>query len=136
MTGEQTFYITTPIYYPSNKLHVGNSYTTVAADAMARYQRLCGHRVWFLTGTDEHGQKIQRQAEAAGKKPIDFVDEIVAWIKELWAELDISYNDFIRTTEPRHTEQVAAIFTHFYETGDIYKGKYEGWYLCIPSITI
>lgn len=131
MTGEQTFYITTPIYYPSNKLHVGNSYTTVAADAMARYQRLCGHRVWFLTGTDEHGQKIQRQAEAAGKKPIDFVDEIVAWIKELWAELDISYDDFIRTTEPRHTEQVAAIFTHFYETGDIYKGKYEGWY-CTP----
>jgi methionyl-tRNA synthetase len=131
LTGDRTFYITTPIYYPSNKLHVGNSYTTVAADALARFKRLTGHRVWFLTGTDEHGQKIQRQAEAAGKKPIVFVDEIVAWIKELWAELDISYDDFIRTTEPRHTEQVAAIFTRFFEAGDIYKDKYEGWY-CTP----
>jgi methionyl-tRNA synthetase len=131
LAGEQTFYITTPIYYPSNKLHVGNSYTTVAADAMARFKRLTGYQVWFLTGTDEHGQKIQRQAESAGKKPIVFVDEIVAWIKELWDELDIAYDDFIRTTEPRHTEKVAAIFTRFYETGDIYKGKYEGWY-CTP----
>jgi methionyl-tRNA synthetase len=131
LAGEQTFYITTPIYYPSNKLHVGNSYTTVAADTMARFKRLTGYQVWFLTGTDEHGQKIQRQAESAGKKPIVFVDEIVAWIKELWDELDIAYDDFIRTTEPRHTEKVAAIFTRFYETGDIYKGKYEGWY-CTP----
>jgi methionyl-tRNA synthetase len=81
---KKTFYITTPIYYPSNKLHVGNSYTTVAADAMARFKRLTGYDVWFLTGTDEHGQKIQRQADAAGKKPLEFVDEIVAWIKELW----------------------------------------------------
>jgi len=128
---EKTFYITTPIYYPSNKLHVGNSYTTVAADAIARFKRLTGYRVWFLTGTDEHGQKIQRQAEAAGKEPLVFVDEIVAWIKELWQELDIQYDDFIRTTEPRHKEKVAKIFTHFYEQGDIYKGKYEGWY-CTP----
>ena len=131
MAGEKTFYITTPIYYPSNKLHVGNSYTTVAADAIARFKRLTGYRVWFLTGTDEHGQKIQRQAEAAGKAPRVFVDEIVAWIKELWQELDIQYDDFIRTTDPRHKEKVAQIFTRFYEQGDIYKGKYEGWY-CTP----
>jgi len=128
---KKTFYITTPIYYPSNKLHVGNSYTTVAADAIARFKRLTGCDVWFLTGTDEHGQKIQRQAEAAGKKPLEFVDEIVAWIKELWEELDIDYDDFIRTTEERHKEKVAKIFTHFHEQGDIYKDKYEGWY-CTP----
>lgn len=131
MAQEKTYYITTPIYYPSNKLHVGNSYTTVAADAMARFKRLTGYKVWFLTGTDEHGQKIQRQAEAAGKPTREFVDEIVAWIKELWDELDISYDDFIRTTEERHKEKVAAIFTRFYEQGDIYKGKYEGLY-CTP----
>ncbi len=131
MGDKKTFYITTPIYYPSNKLHVGNSYTTVAADAIARFKRLTGCDVWFLTGTDEHGQKIQRQAEAAGKKPLEFVDEIVAWIKELWEELDIDYDDFIRTTEERHKEKVAKIFTHFHEQGDIYKDKYEGWY-CTP----
>ncbi len=131
MADEKTFYITTPIYYPSNKLHVGNSYTTVAADAMARFKRMTGYRVWFLTGTDEHGQKIQRQAEGAGKSPREFVDEIVAWIKELWEELDISYDDFIRTTEPRHMEKVAKNFTRYYEQGDIYKDKYEGWY-CTP----
>jgi len=131
LAGKETFYITTPIYYPSNKLHVGNSYTTVAADAMARFKRLTGYNVWFLTGTDEHGQKIQRQAESVGKTPCDFVDEIVAWIKDLWQELDINYDDFIRTTEERHKEKVARIFTHFYEQGDIYKGKYEGWY-CTP----
>jgi len=128
---KKTFYVTTPIYYPSNKLHVGNSYTTVAADAMARFKRLTGYRVWFLTGTDEHGQKIQRQAEAAGKAPADFVDEIVAWIKELWNELDIEFDDFIRTSEPRHKDKVSRIFERYYEQGDIYKGKYEGLY-CTP----
>ncbi len=131
MADKKTFYVTTPIYYPSNKLHVGNSYTTVAADAMARFKRLTGYRVWFLTGTDEHGQKIQRQAESAGKKPAVFVDEIVAWIKELWKELDIQYDDFIRTSEPRHKDKVASIFKRYYEQGDIYKGKYEGLY-CTP----
>ncbi len=131
MLDKKTFYITTPIYYPSNKLHVGNSYTTVAADAMARFKRLTGYRVWFLTGTDEHGQKIQREAEAAGKPTADFVNEIVDWIKELWYELDIAYDDFIRTSEQRHKERVSKIFTHFYEQGDIYKGKYEGLY-CTP----
>ncbi len=131
MANNKKFYITTPIYYPSNRLHVGNSYTTVAADAMARFKRLTGYRVWFLTGTDEHGQKIQRQAESAGKPPSVFVDEIVGWIKELWQELDIQYDDFIRTSEPRHKDKVARIFTRFYEQGDIYKGKYEGLY-CTP----
>ncbi|MEW5785090.1 MAG: methionine--tRNA ligase [Bacillota bacterium] len=131
MAKPKKYYITTPIYYPSNKLHIGNSYTTVAADALARFKRLTGHHVWFLTGTDEHGQKIQRRAAEAGKQPLEFVDEIVAWIKNLWKKLDISYDDFIRTTEPRHKETVAKIFSRFYEQGDIYKGKYEGWY-CTP----
>jgi len=125
------FYITTPIYYPSDKLHIGHSYTTVAADAMARFKKLSGHEVWFLTGTDEHGQKIQRQAEKAGKSPRQHVDEIVEWIKELWGELDIGYSDFIRTTEERHKTIVQKIFNRFYEQGDIYKSKYEGWY-CTP----
>lgn len=129
--GEKTFFITTPIYYPSDKLHVGHSYTTVAADALARFKRLTGFDVWFLTGTDEHGQKIQRSAEAAGKSPQLFVDEVVSWIKKLWAALDISYNDFIRTTEPRHKKAVQHIFNKLYQQGDIYKGRYEGWY-CTP----
>lgn len=131
MPGKLNYYITTPIYYPSNKLHLGNSYTTVAADALARFKRLYGYDAWFLTGTDEHGQKIQRQAETAGKSPRVFVDEIVEGIKKLWFELDISYDDFIRTTEERHTAAVQKIFTRFYEQDDIYKGKYEGWY-CTP----
>ncbi len=128
---EKTFFITTPIYYPSDRLHVGHSYTTVAADAMARFKRLTGYDVWFLTGTDEHGQKIQRSAESAGKEPQLFVDEIVDWIKQLWSALDISYNDFIRTTEPRHRKAVQNIFSRLYEQGDIYKGRYEGLY-CTP----
>ena len=128
---KKTFYITTPIYYPSDKLHIGHSYTTVAADAMARFKRLTGCRVFFLTGTDEHGQKIERRAQAAGKDPQQFVDEIVIWIKKLWQTLDISYDDFIRTTEPRHQKAVQKIVQKFYEQGDIYKAKYEGWY-CTP----
>lgn len=131
MDKRNTFYITTPIYYPSDKLHIGHSYTTVAADAMARFKRLTGFDVWFLTGTDEHGQKIERQAEAAGKSPQQFVDDIVAWIKELWGELDISYDDFIRTTEARHKEVVQKMFKQFYDNGDIYKSNYEGMY-CTP----
>lgn len=128
---EKTFYITTPIYYPSDRLHVGHSYTTVAADAMARFKRLTGYDVWFLTGTDEHGQKIQRSAEAAGKSPQVFVDEIVEWIKQLWAALDISYDDFIRTSEPRHKKAVQEIFNRLYQQGDIYRDRYEGHY-CTP----
>ncbi|WP_374711488.1 methionine--tRNA ligase [Symbiobacterium terraclitae] len=128
------FYITTPIYYPSSKLHIGHSYTTVAADALARYHRRLGHETYFLTGTDEHGQKIERAAIAEGKTPIQFVDEIVAGIKELWSALHISYDDFIRTTEPRHKRVVQKIFRQLYDQGDIYKSSYEGWY-CTPCET-
>lgn len=122
------FYITTPIYYPSDKLHIGHSYTTVAADALARFKAMTGYDVRFLTGTDEHGQKIQRRAEAAQKSPQEFVNEIVVWIKDLWKMLDINYSDFIRTTEPRHKEAVQYIFDKFYRQGDIYKGTYKGLY--------
>jgi methionyl-tRNA synthetase len=128
------FYITTPIYYPSDKLHIGHSYTTVAADALARYHRRRGHETWLLTGTDEHGQKIERAAAAVGKTPQQFVDEIVEWIKGLWQALHISYDDFIRTTEPRHQKVVQKIFRQLYEQGDIYKSAYEGWY-CTPCET-
>lgn len=128
------FYITTPIYYPSDRLHIGHSYTTVAADALARYHRRRGHDTWFLTGTDEHGQKIERTAAQNNKHPQAYVDEIVATIKDLWAALRIEYDDFIRTTEPRHERAVQRIFTQLYEQGDIYKSHYEGWY-CTPCET-
>ncbi|RKL64574.1 methionine--tRNA ligase [Thermoanaerobacteraceae bacterium SP2] len=128
---KKTFYITTPIYYPSDKLHIGHSYTTVAADAMARFKRLTGYDVFFLTGTDEHGQKIQRKAEEHDKTPKEYVDEIVAWIKELWRTLDVSYDHFIRTTDDYHVKAVQNIFQKLYDQGDIYKGEYEGWY-CTP----
>ncbi len=129
-----TFYVTTPIYYPSDNLHIGHAYTTVAADALARYHRLIGRDVFFLTGTDEHGQKIQRRAQAAGKAPKEYVDEIVSNIKALWKKLHISYDDFIRTTDERHMKGVQAIFQKIYEKGDIYKSEYEGWY-CTPCET-
>ena len=128
---KSTFYITTPIYYPNDKLHIGHAYTTVAADAMARYKRLRGYDVMFLTGTDEHGQKIQNRAREAGKEPLVFLDEIIEWIQNLWRQLDISYDDFIRTTEERHTQVVAKIFERLVDQGDIYLGDYEGWY-CTP----
>lgn len=123
-----TFYITTPIYYPSATLHIGNAYTTIAADAMARYKRLTGYDVFYLTGTDEHGQKLQRKAEGEGKNPLEYIDPIVDWIKDLWQKLDISYDDFIRTTEERHERVVQKIFTRLQENGDIYLGEYEGYY--------
>ncbi|MCR8843192.1 methionine--tRNA ligase [Paenibacillus sp. SC116] len=126
-----TFYITTPIYYPSDKLHIGHAYTTVAGDAMARYKRLRGFDVRYLTGTDEHGQKIERKAAEAGKTPQQFVDDIVSGIKDLWKKLDISYDDFIRTTEDRHKAVVQQIFDQLVAQDDIYKGTYEGWY-CTP----
>ena len=128
---KKTFYITTPIYYPSGKFHIGTAYTTVASDAMARYKRLRGYDVRFLTGMDEHGQKIQEKAEEAGKHPQEYVDEIAEAAKELWEIMDISYDDFIRTTEERHTKSVEKIFKKFLDNGDIYKGEYEGWY-CMP----
>ena len=128
---KNTFYITTPIYYPSGNLHIGHAYTTVAADAIARYKRLRGYEVMFLTGTDEHGQKIQRKAEEKGVEPIKYVDEIVSGIQKLWSQLDISHDDFIRTTEKRHKEIVEKIFDQLYQQGDIYLDQYEGWY-CTP----
>ncbi|MDB5056225.1 MAG: methionyl-tRNA synthetase [Bacilli bacterium] len=128
---KKTFYITTPIYYPSDKLHIGHAYTTVAGDAMARYKRLRGYQVLYLTGTDEHGQKIEQKAKEKGVSPQQFVDQIVTGIKSLWQQLDISYDDFIRTTEGRHKSGVQAIFQQFIDQGDIYLGTYEGWY-CTP----
>jgi methionyl-tRNA synthetase len=128
---KKTYYITTPIYYPSAKLHIGNTYTTVAADALARFKRLTGYDVMFLTGSDEHGQKIQNIAEEKGVTPKAYVDEIVAGIKELWKMMNISYDKFIRTTDDYHVKAVQDIFKKLYEQGDIYKGSYEGWY-CTP----
>lgn len=128
---KKTYYITTPIYYPSSNLHIGHTYCTVMADAMARFKRLAGYDVMFLTGTDEHGQKIQKVAMEKGITPQQHVDEIVEGIKELWKTMEISYDDFIRTTEPRHVKRVQAIVTKMYEKGDIYKGEYEGLY-CTP----
>lgn len=128
---KKPFYITTPIYYPSANLHIGNTYTTVAADALARFKRLTGYEVFFLTGSDEHGEKIQRIAEAKGVTPKAYVDEIVAGIKDLWKLMNISYDKFIRTTDDYHEKAVQKIVTKLYEQGDIYKSAYEGNY-CVP----
>ncbi|MFZ5944513.1 MAG: methionine--tRNA ligase [Bacillota bacterium] len=134
MVEKKSFYITTPIYYPSANLHIGHALTTVMADTMARYKRLKGYDVWFLTGSDEHGQKIERSAKGQGVEPKEYVDKIVAGFEKLWSRLNISYDDFIRTTEPRHKEVVQNIFKTIYEKGDIYKSEYEGWY-CTPCET-
>lgn len=123
-----TFYITTPIYYPSGKAHIGHAYTTVAGDAMARYKRLKGFDVFYLTGTDEHGQKIQAKAEEKGISEQAYVDEIASGFKGLWEKLEITNTDFIRTTEPRHKNGVEKIFQKLVDQGDIYLGEYEGWY--------
>ncbi|MGN0976385.1 MAG: methionine--tRNA ligase, partial [Gemmiger sp.] len=131
MMEKKTFYITTPIYYPSDKLHIGHSYTTVACDALARYKRIQGYDVMFLTGTDEHGQKIQDKAAAKGVSPKQYVDEIVATVKDLWKLMDISYDRFIRTTDDYHMETCQKIFKKLYDQGDIYKGEYVGHY-CKP----
>lgn len=129
-----TFYVTTPIYYPSGKLHIGHAYSTVAGDAIARYKRMQGYDVKYLTGTDEHGQKIQEKAQAAGKSEIEYLDEIIADIQALWKKLDISNDDFIRTTEDRHKVVVEKVFERLLEQGDIYLGDYEGWY-SVPDET-
>ena len=129
-----TFYITTPIYYPSDKLHIGHTYCTVATDAIARYKRMCGYDVMFLTGTDEHGQKIEEKAKEAGVTPQQFVDNIVTGkggIRDLWKLMNISNDRFIRTTDDYHVEAVQRIFKKMYDKGDIYKGKYSGMY-CTP----
>lgn len=125
------FYITTPIYYPSDNLHIGHAYCTVAADSIARYKRAQGYDVMFLTGTDEHGQKIQRKAEEKGVTPQEYVDNIVSGIKDLWKLMNVSNDRFIRTTDEKHTKAVQKIFNKLYEKGDIYKSEYEGWY-CTP----
>ena len=128
---KETFYLTTPIYYPSGKFHIGTAYTTVASDAMARYKRLRGFDVRFLTGMDEHGQKIEEKAQEAGLAPQEYVDGMAEAAKAVWKTMDISYDDFIQTTETRHKEGVEKIFQKFLDNGDIYKGHYEGWY-CTP----
>lgn len=128
------FYLTTPLYYVNDVPHIGHAYTTIAADALARYKRLAGFDVFFLTGTDEHGQKVQQAAQEAKLAPKELADRIVVRYKKLWEKLNISYDDFIRTTEPRHEQAVVALFNKLYANGDIYKGTYEGWY-CTPCET-
>lgn len=128
------FYITTPIYYPSGKYHIGTAYTEVVTDSIKKYEKLKGKDTYMLTGSDEHGQKIQEKAEQAGKTPKQYVDEIAKEAKALWAKMEIEYDDYIQTTEERHTKIVQKIFDRFMEQGDIYKGEYEGWY-CVPCET-
>ena len=131
---KNTFYVTTPIYYPSGKFHIGTAYTTVLADTMKRYKKLRGYDTFMLTGTDEHGQKIETVAQKNGKTPQEYVDEMAEMAKELWAKMNIQYDYFIRTTDKRHEEAVQKIFEYFLEKGDIYKGTYEGLY-CMPCET-
>ena len=125
------YYITTPIYYVNDVPHIGHSYTTIAADTLARYKRMRDYEVFFLTGTDEHGQKIEKAAHKNNESPIELSDRMVERFKNLWQVLDISNDDFIRTTEDRHVKQIEVLFAKMYENGDIYLGEYEGWY-CIP----
>lgn len=125
---DKKFYVTTPIYYPSGKLHIGHTYATVSTDAIARYKRFTGHDVRFLTGTDEHGEKIQKTAKKQGMEPKAYLDGMIEDIKKLWATMEISYDDFIRTTDERHVRAVQKIFQKLYDKGDIYLGEYEGWY--------
>jgi methionyl-tRNA synthetase len=134
MMVKDTFYITTPIYYPSGNLHIGHAYTTTAGDVIARYKRMQGYDVRYLTGTDEHGQKIQEKAHKAGKTELAYLDEMISGIKALWKKLEISNDDFIRTTEERHKEVVQQIFERLLSQGDIYLGEYEGWY-SVPDET-
>lgn len=131
MSQKKTFYVTTPIYYVNDKPHIGHAYTTVAADIISRYKRMCGYDVFFLTGTDEHGQKMEQSAEKQGMKPIELADKNNARFRELWKILNISNDDFIRTTQDRHKKSVLAILKKMQEKGDIYLGEYEGWY-CTP----
>lgn len=131
MSEKKTYYVTTPIYYPSDNFHIGHCYTTVIADALARYKKLKGYDVFFLTGSDEHGQKIEDRAKKAGVSPKEFIDPIIDNAKDLWHSLDVDYNRFIRTTDEDHVKTVQKIMQKLYDQGDIYKGSYEGWY-CTP----
>ncbi len=130
----RTFYVTTPIYYVNDVPHIGHAYTTLAADVIARYKRLKGHEVFFLTGTDEHGQKVEKAANAAGETPLELADRVVKRFQALWEKLDVSYTDFIRTTQERHKNGVSHLFTQVLAQGDIYLGEYEDWY-CTPCET-
>ncbi|NMC66463.1 MAG: methionine--tRNA ligase, partial [Acidobacteria bacterium] len=129
---KKTFYVTTPIYYVNDMPHIGHAYTTIIADALARYQRLTGKKVFFLTGTDEHGQKIEKTAAEKGVSPQELADQVVVRFKDLWQKLNISYDYFIRTTEKFHVEGVQKIFKKLLDQGDIYKGSYQGWY-CVSE---
>ncbi len=131
MSQKKTFYVTTPIYYVNDKPHIGHAYTTVAADIISRYKRMCGYDVFFLTGTDEHGQKMEQSAQKQGMKPIELADKNNARFRELWKILNISNDDFIRTTQVRHKKSVLSVIRKMQEKGDIYLGEYEGWY-CTP----
>ena len=131
---KETSYITTPIYYPSGNLHIGHAYSTVAGDVISRYKRMQGYDVRYLTGTDEHGQKIQEKAQKAGKTELEYLDEMISGIKSLWSKLEISNDDFIRTTEDRHKQVVEKVFERLLKQGDIYLGEYEGWY-SVPDET-
>ncbi len=135
MESRKNYYITTPIYYPSDNLHIGHAYTTVAGDCLARFKRMSGYDVHYLTGTDEHGQKIERTARSKGMEPLDFINPIVDSIQALWKKLLITNDDFIRTTEARHEKVVQALFQKVYEQGDIYMAEYQGWY-CTPCETL
>lgn len=132
MADKKYFYVTTPIYYASGYLHIGHAYSTSIADSIARYERLRGKIVYFLTGDDEHGQKIEEKAIAAGMKPQEYVDKIAAGFQQTWKDLDITNTDFIRTTQPRHVAVVKKVFTRLLQQGDVYKGEYIGWY-CTPD---
>ncbi len=125
---EGKFYITTPVYYANAEPHIGSAYTTIAADVIARWHRLLGEDVFFLTGTDEHGKKIQQAAEKKGKKPKEFVDSIVVLFKKAWKTLDISYDNFIRTTDKKHEKVVQEVLLELYNKKFIYKGKYKAYY--------
>ncbi|MBQ7499370.1 MAG: class I tRNA ligase family protein, partial [Clostridia bacterium] len=129
---KEKFYITTAIVYSSQKPHIGNTYEVIATDAIARYKRQMGFDVYFLTGTDEHGQKIENCAKAAGREPKEYVDGVVAQIKDIWSLVGSSHDKFIRTTDDYHEKAVQNIFQKLYDKGDIYKGEYEGWY-CEPD---
>jgi len=128
MANKKTFYVTTPIYYPNDVPHLGHAYTTIAADTLARWQKLQGHEVFFLTGTDEHGKKLAKTAEKAKKSPKEFTDALVPEFKSAWKKLNIKYDRFIRTTDKDHEKTVKEILTKVHKSGDIYKGIYEGLY--------
>ena len=128
MAEKKTFYITTPIYYPSGKLHIGNAYSTIACDVVARYKRMRGYDVFYLTGSDEHGQKIEKKANELGITPQAYVDGMAKDMQDLWKRLDISNTKFIRTTDEEHVKAVQQIFEQLLAQGDIYLGEYEGWY--------